>query len=100
MGSGSWRRKPDAKWRLTSKQLSIRLSEQRTVLAQGNALVKPGGRLVYVTCSVLPEENVDQVHAFLAADPQFGLVPYREQWRIAIGSPPPVGLWSTSTGMR
>ena len=88
-GSGSWRRKPDAKWRLTSKQLSIRLSEQRTVLAQGNALVKPGGRLVYVTCSVLPEENVDQVHAFLAADPQFGIVPYREQWRVAIGSPPP-----------
>jgi 16S rRNA (cytosine967-C5)-methyltransferase len=59
------------------------------VLAQGNALVKPGGRLVYVTCSVLPEENVDQVHAFLAADPQFGIVPYREQWRVAIGSPPP-----------
>jgi len=88
-GSGSWRRKPDAKWRLTPKQLSIRISEQQSVLAQAAALVKPGGRLVYITCSVLPEENGDQIRWFLAVDPGFSVLPYREQWRVAIGSPPP-----------
>src|SRR5205085_3622124 len=48
-GSGSWRRKPDAKWRLTEKQLSTRLAEQRAVLARAAALVKPQGRIVYIT---------------------------------------------------
>ncbi len=60
-GSGSWRRKPDAKWRLTPKALEDRLADQRAVLAAAFPLVKPGGRLVYVTCSVLPRENGDQV---------------------------------------
>jgi 16S rRNA (cytosine967-C5)-methyltransferase len=53
------------------------------------ALVKPGGRLVYVTCSVLPEENADQVTAFLARHPDFAVVPYAEVWRAAIASEPP-----------
>ena len=88
-GSGSWRRKPDAKWRLTEKQLYHRLAEQRAVLAQAAALVKPGGRIVYITCSVFPEENGDQVQAFLAANPGFAIVPYRDRWHMAIGSPPP-----------
>ncbi len=81
---GSWRRKPDAKWRLTEKQLSARTAEQRAVLAQA-ALLVTGGRLVYITCSVLPEENGDQVTSFLADHSDFGIAPYREQWRAAIG---------------
>ncbi|MFL5258871.1 MAG: RsmB/NOP family class I SAM-dependent RNA methyltransferase [Hyphomicrobiales bacterium] len=89
-GSGSWRRKPDAKWRLTDRQLSIRVSEQAAVLESAALLVKPGGRLVYVTCSVLPEENGDQIEGFLTAHPAFSVVPYREQWLAAIGTPPPV----------
>ena len=89
-GSGSWRRKPDAKWRLTAQQLSIRISEQAAVLEGAAVLVRPGGRLVYVTCSVLPEENGDQIERFLTAHPEFSVVPYRDQWRAAIGTPPPL----------
>ncbi len=65
-GSGVWRRRPDAKWRLSPQMLEARLAEQRTVLDQAAHLVKPGGRLAYITCSVLPSENRDQVDAFLA----------------------------------
>jgi 16S rRNA (cytosine967-C5)-methyltransferase len=88
-GSGAWRRNPDAKWRLTEKQLAQRLADQKAVLARGARLVKPGGRLLYITCSVLPEENDDQVQAFLGDHPDFALVPYRDQWRSAIGTEPP-----------
>lgn len=88
-GSGAWRRNPDSKWRLTEKQLRQRIADQKAVLERGAGLVKPGGRLLYITCSVLPEENDDQVQAFLAAHPEFAAVSYREQWRTAIGTEPP-----------
>ena len=65
-GTGSWRRHPDTKWRLTPEALARRQAEQDQVLDDGAAFVKPGGRLVYVTCSVLPEEDEDRVEAFLA----------------------------------
>jgi 16S rRNA (cytosine967-C5)-methyltransferase len=89
-GSGSWRRKPDAKWRLTQKQLEQRLKDQRQVLEKGLKLLKPGGRLVYVTCSVLPAENTGQVAAFLTRHEDARLIPYAEQWRQTIGGEPPV----------
>jgi 16S rRNA (cytosine967-C5)-methyltransferase len=66
-GSGTWRRSPDSKWRLRPNALAKRIEEQRQALALAAPLVKPGGRLVYVTCSVLPEENEDAVAAFLAS---------------------------------
>lgn len=88
-GSGAWRRNPDSKWRLTEKQLAQRIADQKAVLERGAELVKPGGRLLYITCSVLPEENDDQVQAFLQAHPDFSLIPYREQWTKAIGTEPP-----------
>ncbi|HHN67639.1 MAG TPA: RsmB/NOP family class I SAM-dependent RNA methyltransferase [Thermopetrobacter sp.] len=78
-GSGTWRRKPDAKWRLTEKSLDKRLGEQAALLKQAADYVKPGGRLVYVTCSVLPCENMDQVSAFLAAHDAFALAGWRDQ---------------------
>ena len=53
---------------------------RRQVLEKGFNLVKPGGRLVYITCSVLPEENTDQVAAFLARHPEMKIIPYAEQW--------------------
>jgi 16S rRNA (cytosine967-C5)-methyltransferase len=65
-GSGTWRRHPDAKWRLMPDALQRRLNEQRKVLDQASVFVKPGGRLVYVTCSIFAEENEDQVAAFVA----------------------------------
>lgn len=88
-GSGTWRRRPDTKWKLKANQLAGRVADQRKVLESAAKLVKPGGRLVYVTCSVLPEENTDQVASFLATHPGFVLVPYAEAWQASIGSPPP-----------
>lgn len=89
-GSGVWRRRPDAKWRLAPQMLEARLAEQRAVLDQGAALVKPGGgRLVYVTCSVLPPENRDQVDAFIARFPDFRIVPWRSLWEETLNSAPP-----------
>lgn len=73
-GTGVWRRRPDAKWRLTPAQLAERLQTQRQLLARGASLLKPGGTLTYITCSVLPEENSGQIRAFLEANPGFAPV--------------------------
>ncbi len=70
-GTGTWRRRPDAKWRLSQAQLEKRMAEQMRVLRAAAHYVKPGGRLVYVTCSVLPEENEERVRAFLTAHTGF-----------------------------
>ncbi|WP_029087142.1 RsmB/NOP family class I SAM-dependent RNA methyltransferase [Brevundimonas aveniformis] len=64
-GSGTWRRHPDTKWRLTPDQLERRTVEQDAVLDQAAPFVKPGGRLIYVTCSFFAEENEDRVAAFV-----------------------------------
>jgi 16S rRNA (cytosine967-C5)-methyltransferase len=72
-GSGAWRRHPDAKWRLTPQHLDRRIGEQDGVLAAASAFVKPGGRLIYVTCSLLADENEDRVAAFVAAHADFGV---------------------------
>jgi 16S rRNA (cytosine967-C5)-methyltransferase len=71
-GVGTWRRHPDAKWRLAPGALELRLKEQAALLAQAVRFVKPGGRLAYVTCSLLRDENEEQAAAFLAANPEFG----------------------------
>lgn len=71
-GSGTWRRHPDAKWRLTDDQLARRRAEQLDALSAARAFVKPGGRLIYVTCSILPAENEDQVRAFINAGTRAG----------------------------
>jgi 16S rRNA (cytosine967-C5)-methyltransferase len=89
-GSGAWRRHPDAKWRLKPASLAERRRQQRALLSTAAALVKPGGRLVYATCSVLPEENADQVAGFLAAHAHFARVPWRAAWASALGTEPPV----------
>lgn len=70
-GTGTWRRRPDAKWRVSEKALNQRIQEQDEVLDTAAKYVKPGGRLVYVTCSILPEENNDRIEAFLARDRAF-----------------------------
>lgn len=88
-GTGTWRRKPEIKWKLTRKTLDVRLTEQRKVLESGAKLVRKGGRLVYFTCSLLPEENSDQVKTFLAAHKDFKIIPYAEQWKRTIGGEVP-----------
>ncbi|MGE0408997.1 MAG: RsmB/NOP family class I SAM-dependent RNA methyltransferase [Amphiplicatus sp.] len=70
-GSGVWRRHPDMKWRLTPAQLALRMEEQDKVLADAASFVRPGGRLVYVTCSVFLEENEDRLGAFLDMHQEF-----------------------------
>ncbi len=74
-GSGTWRRRPEGAWRLTPAGVA-RLSElQGAILSQAARLVRPGGRLVYVTCSILAEENEAVAEGFAAADPAFRPVP-------------------------
>src|SRR5436190_18069321 len=74
-GTGTWRRNPDAKWRMRPGALEVRLKDQIEVLDRATVLVKPGGRIAYITCSVLPPENGGQVRAFVARHPEFGVVP-------------------------
>jgi 16S rRNA (cytosine967-C5)-methyltransferase len=88
-GSGSWRRKPDAKWRLAPKQFAQRIKDQAQVLEKGFQLAKPGGTILYITCSVLPEENTEQVSAFLSHHKEMRLVPYKEHWKRMIGGAVP-----------
>jgi 16S rRNA (cytosine967-C5)-methyltransferase len=64
-GSGTWRRNPDAKWRLRPGSIASRLAEQAIVLDRAASLVRPGGRIVYVTCSLLPSENDGAVAGLL-----------------------------------
>lgn len=70
-GAGAWRRNPDAKWRVRPGALDQRVGEQDAVLREAARFVKPGGRIAYVTCSVLRVENEARVEAFLAAHPDF-----------------------------
>jgi 16S rRNA (cytosine967-C5)-methyltransferase len=70
-GSGTWRRRPDAKWKLMAEQVAQRVGEQAAILEAGTRYVKPGGTLVYITCSILEEENGAQVAAFQATHPEF-----------------------------
>src|SRR6185437_6431568 len=74
-GTGTWRRNPDAKWRMRPGALELRLKDQAEVLERAVALVKPGGRIAYITCSVLPPENAEQVRSFLTRHPEFAVVP-------------------------
>lgn len=70
-GSGAWRRSPDAKWRMRPGALEQRIKDQTESLENAAQYVKPGGRLVYVTCSLLKAENEDRVAAFLEAHAEF-----------------------------
>lgn len=70
-GLGTLRRNPDLKWRQTPETVEELMVKQAAILAAAARLLKPGGRLVYATCSLLPEENEGIVDAFLAAHPQF-----------------------------
>lgn len=70
-GTGTWRRNPESRWRLTARELDRLTALQARLLDIAAQLVRPGGRLVYITCSVLDEEGAGQVDAFLARSPGF-----------------------------
>lgn len=77
-GSGSWRRDPEGKWRLTADRLNELTQAQTAILDAASALVAPGGRLAYATCSLLPVENEDRISAFLADHPGWEMTRSRQ----------------------
>ncbi|VFU10908.1 Ribosomal RNA small subunit methyltransferase B (fragment) [Methylocella tundrae] len=77
-GTGAWRRNPDAKWRMRPGALEQRIADQDQTLAAAARFVKPRGRILYVTCSLLREENEDRIAAFLAIHPDFHAVSAQE----------------------
>lgn len=87
-GTGTFRRNPDAKWRSSPEELAHLTELQARLLDRAAALVKPGGRLVYATCSILKAEDEDQIEAFLANHPDFRVVPLEDAWA-AVGSEVP-----------
>jgi 16S rRNA (cytosine967-C5)-methyltransferase len=74
-GTGAWRRNPDAKWRMRPGALEQRMKQQAEVLDQAVKLLKPEGRIAYITCSVLKDENDEQVRAFLGRHAGFAAAP-------------------------
>ncbi|WP_337268070.1 RsmB/NOP family class I SAM-dependent RNA methyltransferase [Oryzifoliimicrobium ureilyticus] len=88
-GSGTWRRRPDTKWRLTQRNLDERVAQQQEALLQASTYVRPGGKLIYVTCSMLTEENEKQMERFVEQNPQFSIVNAFESWNGLFGSDAP-----------
>ena len=74
-GTGTWRRNPEARWRLTEAELARIAAIQSRLLDLAVGLLKPGGRIVFVTCSLLDEEGADQFAAFLNRHPAMGQMP-------------------------
>ncbi len=79
-GSGTWRRNPDLKWRFSLEDLHEIKDLQTKILQSAARLVKPGGRLVYITCSIFPDENIWQVKQFLGGNPTFRVEAPDEVW--------------------
>ena len=85
-GTGTWRRAPDARTELTPEKLKAYQLNQSQILDTASSLVKPGGRLIYATCSVLASENMAQVEDFLRHHMIFKLLPIGPIWLEKIGS--------------
>ena len=88
-GTGTWRRNPDSRWRPLGPGLEQLVPLQANILDSAARLVKPGGRLVYATCSLLPEENENQIAAFLETHPDFTVKPVAEVWAEENAGPVP-----------
>ena len=95
-GTGTWRRNPDLKWRLTERDVNQLMEKQLAILTSAARLVKPGGRLIYVTCSLLKRENEEVVDAFLDENMHFKLVCAQKIWdkeSIDVSDPSPTYLY-------
>ncbi len=88
-GTGAWRRDPDARWRFEPRDLDDIRETQRRILDQASGLVAPGGRLIYATCSLLQEENEQQLMWFLENHAEFAPLPIDKVWAETVGGPPP-----------
>ena len=89
-GTGTWRRNPDQKWRLTAQAIDELVALQQSILYSSARLVKPGGRLIYATCSILARENQNQIEQFLKTFPNFFVVPMPTVWQSENTNPCPV----------
>ncbi len=87
-GVGAWRRQPDSRWGTTENAVTLHQSRQAQILEQAARLVRPGGRLIYATCSLLPQENQEQVERFRASHPDFAPLPIEQVWRDTVGGSP------------
>lgn len=98
-GSGTWRRNPATKWTTTPADIAAKATAQAAILEQAARLVRPGGRLVYATCSLFAAENGAQVVRFLGDHAAFREVAPRQAWREAglpgEAPPAPVGVQLT-----
>jgi 16S rRNA (cytosine967-C5)-methyltransferase len=89
-GTGTWRRQPELRWRLSQARIDYLISVQDKLLDQAAALLAPGGRLFYATCSILPNENQDRIKAFHARHPGFAPLNLAESWTGSV--PPGLGM--------
>ncbi|MEO8882146.1 MAG: methyltransferase domain-containing protein [Devosia sp.] len=96
-GSGTWRRRPDAKWKLSAEQVVQRVGEQQALLVEAVRYLKPGGTLIYITCSILPNENQQQVTRFLEDNPGFDAADPKQLWSAQFPASPPPHF--TATGL-
>ncbi len=85
-GTGSWRRRPDTKWRLTKELLELRLKSQAEILQEAAKYVRVGGQLTYITCSILPQENGEQIERFLKEFSKFSVIPSHSLWQKKFGA--------------
>jgi 16S rRNA (cytosine967-C5)-methyltransferase len=97
-GIGAWRRNPDAKWRVRPGALEQRIKDQDEVLARAAPLVRQGGRIAYITCSLLAQENGDRIAAFLAAHAEFAVLAADEMVRALPGRAAEFGAAVLTTG--
>ncbi len=81
-GTGTWRRNPDGRLRLTATDLAELEPKQARILDAAERLVRPGGRLIYATCSLLREENEAQIESFCARHPAFAVIPVSQVWSL------------------
>ncbi len=91
-GTGTWRRKPDLKFKFSAIMLKNLLKIQAEILETYKKFVKPGGYLIYITCSVLVDENEKQIENFLQANTGFTLKPAKEIWQKQIAKNTPLGV--------
>jgi 16S rRNA (cytosine967-C5)-methyltransferase len=90
-GTGTWRRNPEARWRMTPTRLERLVATQARLLEIGAALVRPGGVLLYIVCSLLPDEGDAPVAAFLSQHPEFAA----QAFASPVGGPPVTTLVTT-----
>lgn len=88
-GTGTWRRNPDQRYRSLGPGIEKLLPLQLSILESASRLVKPGGRLIYATCSLLAAENEDQIGLFLEKNTDFVILDFSEVWKSKMSSPLP-----------